>query len=86
MKHVVSIIKKFIKLDSDLSDIHVILGPSIIAESINIYDLSGRIIEQININGKKELRVNVSSYSKGTYLMNIHSNNGTLSKILILGN
>ncbi len=66
--------------------VNIILGSSIIAESINIYDLSGRLLEQININGKKELRVNVSSYSKGTYLMNIHSNNGTLTKMLILGN
>ena len=65
--------------------VNIILGSSIIAESINIYDLSGRLLEQFNINGKKELQINVSSYPKGTYLMTIHSNNGTLTKMLILG-
>ena len=64
-------------------------NPKFIAlESLSIYDLSGRLIENINLNKMgAEISIDVSRFSQGTYIINIKSiNSGTLIKKLMVLN
>ncbi|MEP5338957.1 MAG: T9SS type A sorting domain-containing protein [Algibacter sp.] len=58
---------------------------SVNIEKAIIYDISGRLISNIDLsNNSKTKTINLSGASKGLYFVNIHSNNGMITKKIIL--
>ena len=51
-------------------------------ETLSLYDMSGRLMQSSKANGK-EVKLNLSLYAKGMYLLNITSDKGTRSKKII---
>jgi len=54
-------------------------------QKATIYDMSGRLISEINLSGASETStINLTGMAKGMYLVNIHSDNAFVTKKLIL--
>jgi len=80
------------ELSSDNDDIQIYPNPahSIITitnsisniESIELYDMSGRILRTEKVN-KKEIKVDISNYLKGTYMVKIITDKGDFVKKII---
>ena len=51
--------------------------------SIEIYDMNGRLVEQLKVNSSSDQTINVSELTTGMYLMNITSDQATVVKRLI---
>ncbi|KEY19797.1 BspA family leucine-rich repeat surface protein [Kaistella antarctica] len=48
-------------------------------ETLSLYDMNGRLMQSSKANGK-EVKLNLSLYAKGMYLLNISSDKGTTTK------
>jgi Secretion system C-terminal sorting domain len=51
--------------------------------SIKITDLNGRVVKQSNFDSVSDIKMNVSDLSSGIYMMNINSNEGSVTKKII---
>ena len=51
-------------------------------ETLTVYDMNGRLMQNSKANGK-EVKLNLSLYVKGMYLLNISSDKGTTTKKII---
>ncbi len=63
--------------------INIILSNSIKTEHLEIFDISGRLIESFQVNERSNIAIDVNDYYSGTYLIIIKSNKGILSKKFI---
>ncbi|CAH8282165.1 Por secretion system C-terminal sorting domain-containing protein (fragment) [Mariniflexile fucanivorans] len=53
-------------------------------KSVNLYDVSGRIVKSINLNNNvPNIRINISNLNTGTYFILIDSDMGQLRKQLM---
>jgi hypothetical protein len=59
-----------------------IISSSLNIESIELYDMSGRILRTEKVN-KKDIRLDISNYPKGTYLVKIITDKGNFVKKII---
>lgn len=70
-------LEKQIKIyPNPVSDILFIESKNTIGR-LSIFDLSGKLIEVINIGENKSAKINVNSYHKGKYILKIETKNGT---------
>ena len=51
--------------------------------SVKITDLNGRVVKQNNFDSVSDIKINVSDLSSGIYMMNINSNEGSVTKKII---
>ena len=70
-----SAISVFSNPDNNLTTLQ--LSQGLIADRIEIYDASGRIIQVLKGKGSDTYSINCSRYSAGIYLMRINTNKGT---------
>ncbi|MEP1488921.1 MAG: T9SS type A sorting domain-containing protein [Algibacter sp.] len=60
-------------------------GTAINLEKVVIYDVHGRLISNIDLSNNSKMKtINLSGASKGLYFVNIHSDNGMITKKIIL--
>ena len=60
-------------------------GASLNIEKVVVYDVQGRLISNIDLsNASRSKVINLSGASKGLYFVNIHSDNGMITKKIIL--
>ncbi len=61
------------------------ISNSISAEinSITIADINGRTIKQFDANGSVDSQINIGDLNAGVYFVNIHSNEGSLTKKIV---
>jgi hypothetical protein len=60
---------------SDLVNLKNTIGMN----SLKIYDMTGRLVDQIRLNGKSEISVSLKGLSSQMYMLQIQNMNGTLS-------
>jgi len=63
--------------------INIILSNTLNTDHIEIYDISGRLIDNYSLNGNNSQEINISNYYAGTYLILLRSNKGILTKKFI---
>lgn len=63
--------------------INLILSNNLSAQFAEIYDISGRQIDNIPLNENSHLQIDLSDYYNGTYLIVLKSNKGILTKKFI---
>lgn len=51
--------------------------------NITITDLNGRIVKQNTVNNLSKVELNISDLSSGVYMMNVKSNNGSVTKKIV---
>ena len=52
-------------------------------ENISIIDLNGRTVKSVKLNGETSAQVNISDLSAGVYMMNINSDQGSVTKKIV---
>lgn len=52
-------------------------------QSVNITDLNGRTVKSLKLNGEANSQINISDLSAGVYMMNIASDQGTVTKKIV---
>ena len=65
------------------SSINLILSENISVEFIEIYDISGRLMNKISNMTNYQLQIDLEKYNNGTYLMVLNTNKGILTKKFI---
>ncbi|WMN11394.1 T9SS type A sorting domain-containing protein [Marivirga salinae] len=50
---------------------------------VTIFTLSGKFMDKMNLNSEKEQSIDMSKFSKGTYLLQLKSGKGTITKRII---
>ena len=52
-------------------------------KQVEIYDVTGKLINTQNFNNETEIQLNVETFSSGTYILHLQTNEGTAIKKLI---
>ncbi|MDB9961610.1 T9SS type A sorting domain-containing protein, partial [Oceanihabitans sp.] len=67
-----------------IDNLNLTNSKGVLIESINFYDISGRIVKRIDVNNNDlYIRVNISELSSGIYLMILDSDRGQFKKKVI---
>ena len=65
------------------SSINLILSENISVEFVEIYDISGRLMNKISNMTNNQLQIDLEKYNNGAYLMVLNTNKGILTKKFI---
>ncbi len=60
-----------------------IKAPSVGVNTIEVHDITGRVVTTISANGEDQYTIDLSSYAPAVYFVTIHSDSGTLTRRII---
>ena len=63
--------------------INIANAENILVNGVQIVDLNGRVVKSAKFNGVTEAQINISDLSSGMYLMNVSSDQGTITKKIV---
>lgn len=52
-------------------------------KKVEIYDVTGKLINTEHFNNETEIQLNVEALTNGTYILHLHTNNGVAVKKFI---
>ena len=66
------------------NDIVTISSSSIALNNVEMTDLNGRVVKNLNLGGVSNSEISIADLATGIYLLKINSNNGTITKKLVV--
>ena len=82
IKHVIS--SKFNIFPNPATNIvNITNNENMSVKQVEIYDLAGKLINTQNFNNETEIQLNIEALTSGTYMLHLHTNEGTAIKKLI---
>lgn len=58
-------------------------SPAVTLEKIFFYDLQGRLVKQLNVNGSTKEKINIQDLASGVYYINVVTSEGSISKKIV---
>ena len=52
-------------------------------DAVTVSDLNGRTVKSVKLNGETSAQINISDLSAGVYMMNISSDQGSVTKKIV---